>query len=420
MGRTRGYNKIVAKILLIAPTCDGQDVGEAWVAFQWAKLLPMHHQVTLLTYHKRGKSPVRRQLNNLRIVEWTEPPLLGRNERLNSMLKPAYPWFYYRARRWIKRALADGEKFDIIHQTTPVAMRYPSPGVGLGVPFVIGPVGGGLDLPPGFGADSDTAPWFVRLRGLDKWRLRHDPLLRRTYRIADCVLGIAPYVRDLLSDIQVRRFEVMSETALQTVPEPIDRSQHRTPVKLLYVGRVIRTKGARDIIQALASLRDLDTSLDIVGDGPDRQFCEKLADDHGLGSAVTFHGMLPRTQVDVFYREADIFVFPSFREPGGNVIPEAMGFGLPSIVVNRGGPGSATDDSCAIRLRAETPEQLVRDLANAIRRLVVDGVDRLELGRSARQQVVEKGLWSAKMAEIDALYSSILDVSIPPELPSSH
>jgi len=27
----------MAKVLLIAPTCDGTDVGEAWVAYQWAK-----------------------------------------------------------------------------------------------------------------------------------------------------------------------------------------------------------------------------------------------------------------------------------------------------------------------------------------------------------------------------------------------
>src|SRR5262245_16580604 len=99
------------KLLLVAPGCDGDDVGEVWVAYQWAKQLASRHDVTLLTYHKRGKRPISQQLSGLKIVEWTEPPLLGRAERLNSMLKPAYVPFYFRARSWLRRALARGERF---------------------------------------------------------------------------------------------------------------------------------------------------------------------------------------------------------------------------------------------------------------------------------------------------------------------
>src|SRR5690606_18170962 len=117
----------MAKLLLVAPTCNGEDVGEAWVAYQWARHLAERHDVTLLTYHKRGSTPAAAQLRGLRVVEWTEPPLLGRAERLNSMLKPGYVPFYIHARRWIRTALASGCRFDIAHQPTPVAMRYPSP-----------------------------------------------------------------------------------------------------------------------------------------------------------------------------------------------------------------------------------------------------------------------------------------------------
>ena len=34
------------KVLMIAPACDGEDVGEAWVAFQWAKLLSESFELT--------------------------------------------------------------------------------------------------------------------------------------------------------------------------------------------------------------------------------------------------------------------------------------------------------------------------------------------------------------------------------------
>jgi len=202
------------KLLVVAPTCDGDDVGEAWVAFQWVRRLAERHDVTLLTYHKRGRRPASEQLPHCRVIEWTEPRLFGRAERFNSLLKPGYLPFYVRARRWIRRSIRSGERFDIAHQISPVAMRYPSPLADFDIPYVMGPVGGSLPTPAAF-VDEDTSPWYVGLRRFDAWRLRRDRLLRRTYENAACVLGIAPYVGDLLGQVRLRRFEIVSETAIE-------------------------------------------------------------------------------------------------------------------------------------------------------------------------------------------------------------
>jgi glycosyltransferase involved in cell wall biosynthesis len=396
------------KLLLIAPTCDGQDVGEAWVAYQWARGLAKRHDVTLLTYCKRGKVPASRQLTGLRVIEWAEPPLLGKAERFNSMLKPAYVPFYINARRWIRLALARGECFDLAHQPLPVAMRYPSPVAGLGIPYVIGPVGGSLDSPPGFAKEEDTAPWYVGLRGLDRMRLRLDPQLRRTYERASCVIGIAPYVRELLRGFSIRRFEVMSETGIGSLPQPVDRSRRDSPIVLLYVGRLVRTKGARDAIRAMDHLRDLPVVLHIVGDGFDRAACERLTLELGIVDRVTFHGRKERCEVEEFYRAADLFVFPSYREPGGNVVFEAMGCGLPLIVSDLGGPGNAVDNTCGIRLHPVTPDQYALDIAGAIRLLVEDRGLRWSLGEGARQRVDDIGLWDRKIDQISLLYEKVL------------
>jgi glycosyltransferase involved in cell wall biosynthesis len=400
------------KLLLIAPTCDGQDVGEAWVAYQWVRRLAQRHEVTLLTYHKRDASPASCQLSGLRVVEWAEPALLGRAERLNSMLKPGYLHFYWRARRWIRRALARGERFDLAHQPVPVAMRYPSPVAGFDIPYIMGPVGGSLDSPPTFRQEEDTAAWYVGLRSLDRLRLRRDPLLRKTFDGASCVIGIAPYVRDALKDRSIRRFEIMSETGIEKLPDPVDRSARRGQLKLLFVGRLIRTKGARDAIRAMNLLRDLPVVLDIVGEGSDRAACEALVSELQLKDRVFFHGQKPRDEVDNFYTAADIFVFPSYREPGGNVIFEAMGSGLPMVVCDQGGPGSAVDDSCGIRLHAVSPEQYAQDIACAIARLVSDQNFRLSLGEQARRRVAEIALWDRKIEQLEILYNTILKIGV--------
>ena len=401
--------KATLKLLLIAPTCDGQDVGEAWVAYQWVRGVASRHDVTLLTYHKRGKVPASQQLGGLRVVEWAEPPVFGRAERLNSMLKPGYVPFYIKARRSIRLALARGERFDLAHQPVPVAMRYPSPVAGLGIPYIIGPVGGSLDAPSGFDKERDTAPWYVGLRAFDRLRMRLDPMLRATYDGSACVIGIAPYARELLAGRSIRRFEFMSETGIERLPGPVERATGGREVRLLYVGRLVRTKGARDAIRAMAELRDLAVVLDVVGDGFDRDACEALAAEIGVADRVLFHGWRARDEVNGFYRAADIFVFPSYREPGGNVAFEAMGYGLPLVVSDRGGPGSAVDETCGIRISPVTPEQYARELAVAIRRLVEDRQLRLSLGLGARQRVADIALWDRKIDKLDLLYAQVLE-----------
>ncbi len=398
------------RVLLVAPTADGTDVGEAWVAHQWARRLGERHDVTLLTYRKRSRPSVVDSLPHVDVVEWCEPPLLGRAERLNSLMKPAYVPFHVRARRWIAQARERGAHFDVAHQPLPVAMRYPTPLHGSGIPYVLGPVGGSLVAPPAFEAE-DTAPAWTALRRLDGWRLRHDPILRAGYAGAGCVLGIAPYVADALAPVPLRRFEVLSETALESLPATRARQPRRPgdPLRLLYVGRLVRTKGARDAVGALAHLRDLPVSLDVVGDGFDRAACEQAARDLGVADRVRFHGALPRHQVDHWYERADVFVFPSYREPGGNVALEAMGHGLPAIVCDRGGPAEAVTDECGIRVTPQTPAQLARDLAVAVRSLEQDPQRCVAMGRLGRARVGAVGLWDHKIDRIGRLYEQVAD-----------
>jgi glycosyltransferase involved in cell wall biosynthesis len=395
-------------MLLIVPTCDGQDIGEAWVAHQWVRYLRERNDLTVLTYHKRGSPPASAQFPGLRVIEWAEPRGLGRAERFNSMLKPGYFPFYVRARRWIRAALADGERFDIAFQPVPVAMRYPSPVAGLGIPYIMGPVGGSLQSPHAFTDADRRAPWYLQLRRLDQLRMKRDPWLRRTYASASAVVGIAPYVKDFLAGTAVQRFEVMSETGLDDLPDPVDRRGRDGDVRLLFVGRLVPTKGARDAIRALAVAGELPAVLDIVGDGFDRATCESLVADLNLGDRVRFHGRVPRAQVEEFYRTADIFIFPSYREPGGNVVFEAMGNGLPVIVSDIGGPGNVVDDTCGFRLHPQTPEQYGRDIAAVLTQLVTSTELRHALGDGARRRVADTGLWSGRARHLEALSAEIV------------
>ena len=109
----------------------------------------------------------------------------------------------------------------------------------------------------------------------------------------------------------------MSETGIDELAAPVDRSGRAgQPVRLLFVGRLVRTKGARDAIRALGLVHDLPAVLDVVGDGFDRAACEALVAELELAGRVTFHGRLPREQVAGFYRAADVVPLPQLPRAG--------------------------------------------------------------------------------------------------------
>ena len=82
------------------------------------------------------------------------------------------------------------------------------------MPLVVGPLAGSLTTPLGFKQEGSSEPWYVKLRALDLVRIRHDPLLRRTYESAAVVIGVAPYVREILGDLELQDFVLESETGI--------------------------------------------------------------------------------------------------------------------------------------------------------------------------------------------------------------
>lgn len=407
----RGERLVMAKVMLLAYACDRDDVSETWCSYQWTSRLVRQHEATVLVCNRRSRlGAAREQLPGARVFEWAEPALLERFGTFSSMVKPAYLSYYWRARRLLRRLLRQ-ESFDLIHQYEPFAPRYPSPAVGLGVPFILGPVGGAVDTPPGFAAETERhMAWYTQLRAVDRWRFRYDPWLRRTYAGADLVLGIAPYVAELLAPVPVRRIAFMHETGVEAVPPAVTRRRpERGHLRLLFVGRVVRTKGVRDAVRAMAHLRDLPgVTLDVLGDGDDRQPCEAEAATLGVTDTVTFHRWQDRDVVARYYAGADVFVFPSFREASGTVVIEAMSNGLPLVVAASGGPGYTIGDTCGIAVPPEAPAQFAAGIAAAVRRLAADPDLVLRLGRAARERVATDFLWDRKVERMGEIYREVI------------
>lgn len=399
------------KVLLVAPSLSGTGIGEVEWAFRWAEALSRRAEVTVLSSSREGQPPLAGQLPAARVVTWPEIRFLYRRmERLNAMAKPGWPLFAWQVRRWLLAARARGDWFDIGHQILPQAMRHPTPLRGLGLPYVIGPAGGALETPDAFrGEVARGSSLASRLRAVDSFRLRHDPRLRATYAGADLVLGVAPYVRERLGALPIRRFVAVFERGAGDLPPPRPHQAEVGRLALVHVGRVVRTKALRDVVRAMAHLRDLpQVTLVSAGDGPDLAACRDEAERLGVADRITFLGRIPRARVEDLYAAADAFCFPSFREPMGGVLFEAMAHGLPVITAARGGPDFIIDDASGIRVPVTDPDRFARDIADAIRALALDPARRLALGQGARARLVSFGSWEDRAETVLGLYREVL------------
>jgi glycosyltransferase involved in cell wall biosynthesis len=399
------------RVVVVAPNLDGHDVGETGTSFRLLRAMADSGalDLTIIVLQRPGRVPAAEQLPDLEVIAFPEPAWLLKFERFNAMAKPAIPPFYAKVRAWIRAQQAAGRQFDLLHQMLPRAPRYASPLRGLGVPYVIGPVGGAIPMPDAFREGGGGGRWFTRLRGLDGLRFSHDPWLRRGFAEADLVMGVAPYMRDVMADLPIRRFEPFLGIGVDALAPETVRDAAPGKLKLLHVGRAVRTKGLREAVRALALLPDLpEVTLSVVGDGEDIAMAKAIATETGISDRIAFMGKRPRAEIEGLYQSHDALLFPSFRESMGGVLYEAMRWGMPAITVDHGGPGYIVDDSCGRRAPLTDPETLPRDLAIRIRALAEDMDLRARLGAGARDKIAREALWPAKAARMITLYDEVL------------
>lgn len=112
------------------------------------------------------------------------------------------------------------------------------------------------------------------------------------------------------------------------------QSPQRTLFRVCFVGRVELAKGAGYLLQAWHRLALSNAELVMVGDvKPEMQSLLRTYAD----STVRMLGVLPPPAVRAYYRESDLFVFPSVNEGLAQVLLEAMSSGLPVVASDHSG-----------------------------------------------------------------------------------
>ncbi len=170
---------------------------------------------------------------------------------------------------------------------------------------------------------------------------------------------------------------------------------------LVFIGRLVASKGCMDLLKAFATLDAPDTVLLFVGDGPERRRMEEFIRGHGLQARVRFTGHVPPQSVAPYYAISYAMVLPSItnaagREPWGLTVNEAFNAGLPVIASDAVGAaaGGLVQDGINGFI---VPEQNPQELARALRRLLDAPALRDSMSAAAREEITH---WTqARMAE---------------------
>jgi glycosyltransferase involved in cell wall biosynthesis len=154
---------------------------------------------------------------------------------------------------------------------------------------------------------------------------------------------------------------------------------------LLYFGRLSEEKGVRTLIQAVAQVPDC--RLEIVGDGPQRQELEVLAERIARGR-IEFAGYQWMERLLVTLQGARLVVLPSeWYENCPYAILEAFAVGKPVIASDIGGiPELVRDGQDGLLFEPGNVEML----ADRIRLLLHDNDAVQRFGHSGRRKMEEK------------------------------
>lgn len=178
-------------------------------------------------------------------------------------------------------------------------------------------------------------------------------------------------------------------------PSPSAHDAGIRPLRLLAVASVTPRKGHGLLIEALSGLRDLDWQLECVGsldrDPACAQSLRAAIDACALSARVRLSGERSPDDLGRAYREADLFVLPSYHEGYGMAYAEALVHGLP-VVATRAGAIPDTVPSSAGLLVAPGDAAALRE---ALRRILGDAGLRADLAAGARQAASALPDWPA-------------------------
>lgn len=266
-------------------------------------------------------------------------------------------------------------KFDLVRAFNPILHGYIAGKISnkLELPYIIS-IHGNYDL--------DIRYQYKKNRDIRyiKYLLTKYTIEKKVLKMATHIIGAykfaSKYALDNGAD-KIKVSTIYNRVYLDNF-RPIEKKTSND-VKVICVGRLIREKGQRTLLNALKNL-DKKITLTIVGDGEDYNILEKMVEDLNLSQRVKFIKSIPNSELPSIYQEHEIFALPI--KYGGICIPalEATASGLALVMPKP--------------IHEDTPE-LISDYSEIVENTpegFAKGITKIANDTILRQKMIKKGL----------------------------
>jgi glycosyltransferase involved in cell wall biosynthesis len=276
------------------------------------------------------------------------------------------------------------------------------------IPFIYGPLGGGEGIPESFIKGLSFSQRLIqRARGLLKLSVGINPIILHAASKSVSILCRTNDTASLFPQRYRNRIRILEDGAIEQDIFAFHASHKaRDVVRIISTSRFIGFKNVISLVQAFQYIPSkYKVECVIIGDGPERNKIQEAA--KLVPHPIIFKKGLTRNEVLSELQDSDIFVSPSLRDACNLSLLEAMAVGLPIVCLNWSGMAISTDDSCAVRLPVTNPEQMPKDLANALIDLTENPEKREVMGNSARKRIKEVFNWEAKGEFMEQLFNDL-------------
>ena len=160
------------------------------------------------------------------------------------------------------------------------------------------------------------------------------------------------------------------------------------------VGRLVRKKGFRHLLEAVARMRDFAPigRLVILGDGPLWERLHERASELGIADSVEWMGARSHAEVQALLEEADVLAMPCVVLPDGNrdgsptVVKEALAMEVPVVASDEVGLPEVVKEPWGRIVPSKDPGALANALADVLAR---PREERMDMGRAGREWMLE-------------------------------
>jgi len=406
------------KVVVCAYACEpdrGSDPGVGW---NWVRQIARFNEVWVIT-RSNNRHTIEKHVSKFPIQGvhfcYFDYPYWTRFWKKGERGIHLYYYLWILGAYLFARRLHRDIGFDLAHHITFPVDWMPSFMCLLPVPFVWGPIGGGVhSFPRNFLKEMgirNLSHEVIRFL-YQNWGFYLDPFVRLTRRRASKILvstkGCAKSLPKFLSHktLVVSRIGISDKEKFEPGP-----NGSGDVFRVFSTGRLVPWKGYSLAIRAFSRFvrQRPDSKLIIGGKGPDRKRLDHLVHKLDVADCVHLVGQIP-TREDVFKEmsASHVVLLPSLRDGPLVTMLEAMNAGKPVVCVDAGGASDMITEECGIKVKGSNPEQLVRGLCEALLALEKNESLRQRMGVAARKRVAEHYDWNKKGEVLRAVYESVV------------